>query len=103
MVKTIIVKILKQAGTFAENKDIARKIRIETIEPTLNKGLGIVIDFNGVDAATQSFIHALISQVIRDHGVEVLESMVFKDCSETVQKIIEIVVDYMQHDDKQTQ
>lgn len=102
MVKTIIVKILKQAGTFAENKDIARKIRIETIEPTLNKGLGIVIDFNGVDAATQSFIHALISQVIRDHGVEVLESMVFKDCSETVQKIIEIVVDYMQHDDKQT-
>lgn len=102
MVKTIIVKILKQAGTFAENKDIARKIRIETIEPTLNKGLGVVIDFNGVDAATQSFIHALISQVIRDHGVEVLESMVFKDCSETVQKIIEIVVDYMQHDDKQT-
>ena len=96
---TITIKILKLAGDFAENKDTARDIRLNTIEPALKKGQSIVIDFNGVDAATQSFIHALISQVIRDHTIEVLGQIAFKDANETVQQIIEIVVDYMQHED----
>lgn len=96
---TVTIRILKVAGDFAENKDIARDVRLNTIEPALKKGQSLVIDFQGVEAATQSFIHALISQVIRDHGVDVLTKIAFKDCNETVQQIIEIVVDYMQHED----
>ncbi|MEO7364373.1 MAG: STAS-like domain-containing protein [Candidatus Saccharimonadales bacterium] len=97
MSTTSTVKIIKLAGVFAENKDIAREIRVGTLQPALKKSKSIVLDFNGVDAATQSFIHALVSQLIRDYGVEVLETIAFKDCNKTVQKIIEIVVDYMQH------
>jgi hypothetical protein len=90
------IEILEWAGSFAENKDIARDIRLQHIIPTLEKGDEVIINFEGVDSATQSFIHALISDPIRKYGIEVLDSIVFKSCNKTVQEIITIVVEYMQ-------
>jgi hypothetical protein len=90
------IDILKRAGAFAENKDIAKNIRIEEIMPALSNNEEVILNFKGVDAATQSFIHALISDVIRKHGGEILDKISFKSCNETIRKIINIVVDYMQ-------
>lgn len=90
------IKLLKLVGSFAENKDVAQSLRKEEIIPALNNGDSIVLDFEGIDAATQSFIHALISDLIRIYGNEVLDKMSFKNCNQTVQKIIGMVVDYMQ-------
>lgn len=73
-------------GSFAENKDIARKVRLEKIEPALQESKKIAIDFKGVESATQSFIHALISSLIRSKGIEVLDNIYFKNCNDTVQK-----------------
>lgn len=84
------------AGDFAEDKDIARDIRIRLVVPSLRRGSEVTLDFQGVESATQSFIHALLSDVIREFGPEVLDRMVFKHCTETVKGIINIVVDYMQ-------
>src|SRR5687767_15863 len=92
----IIIKILEHAGTFSENKDIARKLRLEIITPTLEKGEEITLDFAGVSGATQSFIHALISELFRKYGSEVLDRLDFKNCNSTVRKVITIVSDYMQ-------
>ena len=90
------IKIFEKTGSFAENKDVAREIRIHQIVPALEKNREVVLNFNGIDAATQSFVHALISDLIRKYGDEVLERISFKSCNETVQKIIGIVVEYMQ-------
>ena len=90
------ISIFDRAGAFAENKDIARDIRIQKIIPALDKNEEITLDFDRVDAATQSFIHALISDVLRRYGSNVLDRIAFKSCSETIRKIINIVVDYMQ-------
>ena len=90
------ISIFEHAGAFAENKDVAREIRIQEIIPTLDKNEEIILDFKKVDAATQSFIHALISDILRKYGNDVLDRIVFKSCNEKVQKIIGIVVDYMQ-------
>ena len=90
------INILKTAGIFAENKDIARDLLIKTLVPALEKGEEIVIDFGGVEGATQSFIHALISDLIRNYGSEALDKILFENCSPTIQKIITIVTDYMQ-------
>lgn len=90
------IKLFEIIGKFAENKDLARKTRLERIVPALDRGEDVVLDFENVDSATQSFIHALISDLIRKYGSEVLDKIGFKNCSETVQKIINIVVDYMQ-------
>lgn len=90
------INLLKKVGSFAENKDVARDIRIKEIAPALEKDEKVVLDFKGIDAATQSFIHALISDLIRKFGNEVLDQIEFKSCNENVQKIIVIVTDYMQ-------
>ncbi len=92
----IEIKIAAIAGNFAENKDLARDIRLNRIIPALEKNDTVVLDFEGVEGATQSFIHALISDIIRKYGTEVLDKLSFKNCNDTVKKIISIVVDYMQ-------
>jgi hypothetical protein len=90
------LELYNYTSDFAENKDTARKLRLEEIEPELNIGNAITIDFQNVTSATQSFIHALISQIIRDKGVDILEKLLFKNCNDKIQTIIEIVVEYVQ-------
>ncbi len=92
----IIVKLVGHTGPFAENKDVAREIRLKKLVPALEKNEEIILDFEGVDGATQSFIHALISDLIRNYGNEVLDRIQFKSCNETIKSIVSIVVDYMQ-------
>ena len=90
------IRIFDRAGAFAENKDVARDIRINEIVPALNNQEDVTLDFHGVDAATQSFIHALLSDILRKYGNAVLDRMEFKSCTIKVRKIIEIVAEYMQ-------
>jgi hypothetical protein len=90
------INIFSKAGAFAENKDIAKEIRTMEIVPALENDEEVVLDFEGVDAATQSFIHALISGVIRKYGSDIANKISFKSCNETIKKIISIVFDYMQ-------
>ena len=90
------IKLLPIVGSFAENKDLARDIRLKKIIPALKNKEEVILEFQGIDSATQSFIHALISDLIRKYGIEVLDKIYFKNCNETVKKIINIVVDYMQ-------
>lgn len=91
-----IIDIYERAGVFAENKDIARSLRMKQLTPALKRQEEVVLDFANVEGVTQSFIHALISQPIRDFGSEVIDHIIFKDCNSRVQRIIGIVVDYMQ-------
>jgi hypothetical protein len=90
------IKIKKFAGSFAENKDVARQLRIDYILPTLHAGKEIIIDFKDVSGATQSFIHALISEPLRQFGDQTLELVSFKDCSPIVREIVSTVVEYIQ-------
>ena len=83
-------------GGFAGNKDLASKIKADEIIPALNRGEDVIIDFEQVNSATQSFVHALISEVIRNFGIDVLDKISFKNCNPVVKWIINIVVDYMQ-------
>ena len=92
----IEIKLLEHVGSFAENKDVARDIRLSRIIPALDGNEEVTLDFEGIDSATQSFIHALICDLIRKYGNDVLDSIYFKSCNETVQKIINIVVEYTQ-------
>ncbi len=90
------IGIYARAGAFAENKDVARDLRLKEIIPALERKEDVILDFEKVEAATQSFIHALISDLLRNYGSDVLDRIEFKSCNDTVKKIIAIVVDYMQ-------
>ncbi|MDP3722563.1 MAG: STAS-like domain-containing protein [Candidatus Omnitrophota bacterium] len=95
------IEILERAGSFSENKDIGRDIRMKEIMPALAKNEEVVLDFKGVESATQSFIHSLISDPIREYGDKALEHIAFKSCNDNIKEIIKIVVDYMQDAEEQ--
>ena len=92
----IEIRIASAVNGFAEDKDIARQLRQERILPAIKNQEEVIVDFKGVEGATQSFVHALISDLIRKEGAAVLDRIYFKNCNETIKKIISIVVDYMQ-------
>lgn len=92
----MVLNIFEKFGEFAENKNKAKRIRERVLEPRVNRGESICLDFNGVNNATQSFVHALISNLIRVNGIDVLDKIEFRNCNETLQTIITIVIDYMQ-------
>lgn len=92
----IEIKLFPLVGSFAENKDEARHLRLAELIPAMEKNEEVALDFEGVDSATQSFVHALISDVIRKFGSDVLDRLYFKNCNKTVQSIINIVVGYVQ-------
>lgn len=91
-----IVRMHKLVGDFAENKDIAKTLRLKEIIPTLLKGEDVVLDFAGVSGATQSFMHALISDPIRKFRNTAFDKMAYKNVNENIKEIISIVYRYMQ-------
>lgn len=91
-----IIKLKQLVGDFAENKDIAKKIRLEEVIPALKKGDDVIFDFTGVSGATQSFIHALISDPIRKLKDVAFDHLIYKNTNENIQEIISIVYRYMQ-------
>ena len=103
MARDITVEMLSFAGTFAENKDMARRLRLDMIRRALNQGAHVILDFSGIESTTQSFIHALISELIREFGIKVLDSIVFKGCNESVKSLVSIVTEYMQHEEEPTE
>ena len=92
----ITIKMKNLVGDFAENKDIAKDIQINKLLPALKEEKGITFDFDGVSGATQSFIHALVSDALRKHPDTVYDKVFFKNTNEDIQKIITIVYRYMQ-------
>ena len=88
------IDLYDHTGDFAEDKDIAARIRDQDIRPVVAGGGNMTIGFSGISLATQSFAHALISDILRSHGEEVLDRIEFKDCNPGVRGIIETVVQY---------
>jgi hypothetical protein len=88
------IAIAEATGDFAEDKDVAASIREERIRPEVEARHEVTVDFAGVTLVTQSFIHALISDVLRSAGEGALEYLVFDNCTQGVRGIIETVVQY---------
>ena len=99
---SITIGMLSSVGSFAENKDVAREIRLRQIVPALRENKKVVLDFSGVGSTTQSFVHALISELIRDFGADIIDRIVFKSCNDTVKKLVLIVIEYMQYEEEPT-
>lgn len=91
---TMRLAVKPGANRFAEDKEEARQIRLERIMPALERGDSIVLDFKDVSYATQSYIHALIGEVLQKHGESALQNLEFKNCSEALRSVIGLVVDY---------
>jgi hypothetical protein len=91
---SVLVILEADRTGFAEDKQMARRHRVEEILPTLARGEAVVLDFSQVTYATQSFVHALIGEALQKHGEEVLTLLEFKNCTPPLRSLVELVVDY---------
>ena len=93
------IKVFDEAGAFGGDKDAAARLRDKQLKPALKREphKTVTLDFRGVDFATQSFIHALLSAVVRKDPTD-LDRLRFVNCSGSVREIVEIVVQYSQED-----
>ena len=89
-----IIELKPGIAGFAEDKDHAKLIRLETLLPALERGEHIILDFRHVKYATQSFIHALLGEALYKYHEELLDRVEFKNCTPQLQGVIELVVDY---------
>ncbi|HEX3126336.1 MAG TPA: STAS-like domain-containing protein [Thermoanaerobaculia bacterium] len=88
------IEIPSGASGFAEDKDEARLLRTSKILPSLERKNHVELDFSNIRYATQSYIHALIGEALQKFGESALELIVFKNCTDSVRSVIELVVDY---------
>jgi hypothetical protein len=93
-VRRLRISILELGGDFAENKDAAADVRESLIKPAVAQGKEVILDFTGVELSTQSFVHALTSEVLRRFGDRALELIRFKGCNAGVAGLVETVVQY---------
>jgi len=88
------IKIKDIVGKFAENKDLAKKIREGKLIPATDKNEQVYLNFSGVDSSTQSFIHALISEIFQINGEECLELFHFQNCNKAIKSLVGTVINY---------
>ena len=93
MTETVKIQPVKGTG-LAEDKDAARQLRMERILPALERGDVVEMDFSDVSLATQSYIHALISEAVWRYGDAALKLLRFAGCNEDVKQVILAVVRY---------
>lgn len=90
----VTVKLHAGIGGFAGNKDEAKDLRLRTILPAFQNGQAVTLDFSEVKNSTQSFVHALLGEVLQRFGESALDKLEFRDCSSQVKSLVQLVVDY---------
>jgi len=85
----IVLKVLD----FEEDVERARQVRDEVIKPALDSGNMIVLDFTGIQFATQSFAHALMYKLLRDEKL-IASLLSIAGCSESTREAILAVAGY---------
>jgi hypothetical protein len=78
---------------FEEDVERAAEIRDTRIIPALDAGQLVVLDFKGVPFATQSFVHALLYKVLRDHPLSRV-CLTVAGCSPSSREAVKAVAAY---------
>lgn len=71
----------------------AYKYRVSKIDSYLSLCERVTLDFTGIRSANSSFINALISGLLEQHGAEARGKLVFKGCLPTIQILIQSAVE----------
>lgn len=80
------------AAEFDEDTEAAARIRTGEIRPRLERGESVIVDFKGIRAPTQSFVHALLYEVLQ--MPEGLVGLSFRSCTASTQEVIKAVAAY---------
>ena len=71
----------------------ACRFRVSKIDPYLVLCDSVVLDFTGIRNANSSFVNALVSGLLEQHGPETLSKLIFRGCLPTIQVLVRSAVD----------
>lgn len=81
-----------QVHAFEEDNQAAIRVREGEIRPHLERGEAVLLDFKGVRAPTQSFVHALLSEIFKIPGS--LARLSFVNCTPSAREVLKAVAAY---------
>lgn len=93
----VVVKV----SQFEEDVEEASRIRDNIVLPSINSGKLVVLDFDKVRFATQSFVHALMYKVIRD-GQQIGATLSIANCTNSTREAVMAVAAYAKVKEKTT-
>jgi len=88
------VNIFNSFGSFAANGSIGNDFRVEKIEPYWSEYEAIVLDFDGVNSMTHSFVNALVGNLVEAHPDDYKRRLKFKNCSPLVKDFIKSALSF---------
>jgi hypothetical protein len=80
-------------GAILADGSKALEYRHRQIDPYLGICEKVVLDFSGVRSANSSFMNALISGLLEQHGEPVLDKLVFKSCKPAIAVLVEAAIE----------
>jgi hypothetical protein len=85
------IHLREEFGSHLSDGPEAYAFRIASFEPYLSLDTceRLVVDFTGVRVANSSFVNALISGLLEQHGEVALRKLVFRGCLPAVQVLIQ--------------
>lgn len=91
-----------QDSAFGSNRYAAIPVR-QKLQNFLAEHDSVVLDFEYIEHATQSWVDALIGRFVYEQGQTFLSKVQFKNCSADIQEIIRFVAADRLRDHKQQQ
>lgn len=89
----LALQLAKEFGAHLADGESAARFRATRIEPYVRISPEITLDFTGVRNANSSFMNALITGLVEQHGQEVLARIVFKGCNPLIRVLVESAID----------
>jgi hypothetical protein len=90
---TLQLEVANDFGAHLADGVAASKYRITRIDPLAGLLDKLVLDFTGVRNANSSFMNALITGLIEQHGAVFLEKVTFKGCNPVLKVLVEAAID----------
>lgn len=87
------LQLAKELGAHLADGETAARFRLARIEPYVSLCPEITLDFTGVRNANSSFMNALVSALVEQHGEAVLDRLVFKGCNPVLHVLVESAIE----------
>lgn len=87
------LSLLENFGSSLADGSEADAFRVGKIDPYVSMGYEVILDFTGIRNANSSFMNALVTDLITQHGMVVLEQLRFKGCNPLIKVLVGAAVD----------
>lgn len=85
--------LLTSFGAHLSDGYEAADFRRKEVDPYVDFAEAIVFDFTGVRTANSSFVNALVSGLVEQHGTLIVDKVVFKGCSPVIRVLVRAAIE----------